>query len=322
MRVVVALGGNAILKRGDRGTVSEQRAAIREASDGLARLCVDGHELVVTHGNGPQVGRLMLQDEAMPDRVPRFTLDVHVAETQGQLGYLIQQELAAALHRAGLERGVATVVTQVVVDPNDPGFTDPSKPVGPFLSAKGAAEYRLRGITVIEVPGGGWRRVVASPEPLEIVEAEAVRALLSDGIVPIAAGGGGIPVVRNGDSLRGVAAVIDKDLAAAVLVSAVDADALLLLTDVDQVVRGYGTDHAEPVAKLSVSDARAGVASGEFPHGSMGEKVLAAVHAVEAGARAVIASLDHATEALAGTAGTEIEPGYPEIVIVPRMPYA
>jgi carbamate kinase len=309
MRVVVALGGNAILKRGDRGTVAEQRSAIREASDDLARLCIEGHELVVTHGNGPQVGRLMLQDEAMPDRVPRFTLDVHVAETQGQLGYLIQQELAAALHRAGVERGVVTVVTQVVVDPNDPGFTDPSKPVGPFLSAKGAAEYRLRGITVIEVPGGGWRRVVASPEPLEIVEAEAVRALLSDGIVPIAAGGGGIPVVREGETLRGVAAVIDKDLAAAVLVSAVHADALLLLTDVEQVVRGYGTDRAEPVAKLSVNDARAGVESGEFARGSMGEKVLAAARAVEAGARALIASLDHATEALAGTAGTEIVPG-------------
>jgi carbamate kinase len=309
MRVVVALGGNAILKRGDRGTVAEQRAAIREASMGLARICVEGHELVVTHGNGPQVGRLMLQDEAMPDRVPRFTLDVHVAETQGQLGYLIQQELAAALQRAGVARGVATVVTQVVVDANDPGFADPSKPVGPFLSAKGAAEYRLRGITVIEVPGGGWRRVVASPEPLEIVERDAVCALLSDGVVPIAAGGGGIPVVRDGDSLRGVAAVIDKDLAAAVLVSAVEADALLLLTDVDHVVRGFGTDQAEPVAKLTVSDARAGVESGDFPRGSMGEKVLAAARAVEAGARAVIASLEHATEALAGTAGTEIVAG-------------
>ena len=309
MRVVVALGGNAILKRGDRGTVAEQRAAIREASEGLARLCIDGHELVVTHGNGPQVGRLMLQDEAMPDRVPRFTLDVHVAETQGQLGYLIQQELAGALRRAGIARDVATVVTQVVVDANDPGFADPSKPVGPFLSAKGAAEYRLRGITVVEVSGGGWRRIVASPEPLEIVEAEAVRALLSDGVVPIAAGGGGIPVVREGEALRGVAAVIDKDLAAAVLVSAVDADALLLLTDVEQVVRRYGTDHTEPIAKLTVGDARAGVESGEFPRGSMGEKVLAAARAVEAGARAVIASLENATEALEGTAGTEIVPG-------------
>ena len=309
MRVVVALGGNAILKRGARGTVNEQVAAIHEASAGIARIAADGHELVITHGNGPQVGRLMLQDEAMPDRVPRFSLDLHVAETQGQLGYLIQQELWSALRHAGVPRSVATVATQVVVDKDDPGFTHPSKPVGPFLSAKGAAEYRLRGIPVAEVAGGGWRRVVASPEPLEIVEADAVRALLAAGIVPIAAGGGGIPVIRDGDEIRGVAAVIDKDSAAAVLAATVDADALLILTDVDQVVRGYGTDHEEPVAKLSVSDARAGVASGEFPHGSMGEKVLAAARAVESGARGVIASLEHAVEALAGSAGTEIVSG-------------
>ncbi|MGZ4121576.1 MAG: carbamate kinase [Actinomycetota bacterium] len=309
MRVVVALGGNAILRRGERGTVTEQRAAVREACDGIARLATEGHELVITHGNGPQVGRLMLQDEAMPDRVPRYTLDVHVAETQGQLGYLIQQELAGALRRAGVTRAVATIVTQVVVDPADPGFADPTKPVGPFLSAKGAAEYRQRGITVKEAAGGGWRRVVASPEPLEIVEADALRALLAAGIVPVASGGGGIPVVRDGDSVRGVAAVIDKDLAAAVLTEAVDADALLMLTDVEQVIRGYGTEHEEPLSKLSVSDARAGVASGEFPHGSMGEKVLAGARAVEAGARAIIASLDHASAALAGASGTEIVAG-------------
>jgi carbamate kinase len=309
MRVVVALGGNAILKRGARGTVNEQIAAIHDASVGIARIAADGHELVITHGNGPQVGRLMLQDEAMPDRVPRFSLDLHVAETQGQLGYLIEQELTAALRRAGVAREVATIVTQVVVDKDDPGFTHPSKPVGPFLSAKGASEYRLRGIPVAEASGGGWRRVVASPEPLEIVEADAVRALLAAGIVPIAAGGGGIPVIRDGDEIRGVAAVIDKDLAAAVLAATVQADALLILTDVDQVVRGFGTDHEEPLTKLTVTDARAGVASGEFPHGSMGEKVLAAARAVELGARGVIASLDHAIEALAGTAGTEIVPG-------------
>jgi len=309
MRVVVALGGNAILKRGDRGTVNEQIAAIHEACAGIARIASEGHELVVTHGNGPQVGRLMLQDEAMPDRVPRFSLDLHVAETQGQLGYLIQQELTVALARAGVPRSVATVVTQVVVDGNDPGFEHPSKPVGPFLSAKGAAEYRLRGIPVAEAAGGGWRRVVASPEPLEIVEADAVRALLSDGIVPIAAGGGGVPVIRDGEELRGVAAVVDKDLAAAVLTATVAADVLLMLTDVDHVVRGFGADDEQLLDKLTVRDARAGVVSGEFARGSMGEKVLAGARAVEAGARAVIASLEHATEALAGTAGTEIVAG-------------
>jgi carbamate kinase len=306
MRVVVALGGNAILRRDERGTIAEQRAAIREACEGLATICEAGHELVVTHGNGPQVGRLMLQDEAMPERVPRFPLDVHVAETQGQLGYLIQQELSAALVRHHVARAVASVVTQVVVDAADPGFIRPTKPVGPFLSAKGAAEYRARGIAVEEASGGGWRRVVASPEPVEIVEADALRALLSAGVVPIAAGGGGIPVVREGSSFRGVAAVIDKDLAAAVLVTAVEADTLLILTDVDQVVRGFGTASAEPVAKVTAAEARLGLENGEFPRGSMGEKVLAAARAAEAGARAVIGSVEHVADVLDGRAGTEV----------------
>ncbi len=306
MRVVVALGGNAILRRGDRGTITEQRATVREACDGLASLIVSGHELIVTHGNGPQVGRLMLQDEALPDRLPRFPLDVHVAETQGQIGYLIQQELAAALSRAGVARTVAAVVTQVIVDPADRGFIHPTKPVGPFLSAKGAAEFRARGIDVAEVSGGGWRRVVASPKPLELVEADALLALLDAGIVPIAAGGGGVAVVREGSAVRGVAAVIDKDLTAAVLTAAVSADALLILTDTDRVVRGFGTEHAQPVAQLSVADARAGIASGEFPAGSMGEKVQAALDVVERGGRAIIASLPSAAAALSGEAGTEI----------------
>jgi carbamate kinase len=306
MRVVVALGGNAILRRGDRGTIQEQRAAVREACGALAEMVAVGHDIVLTHGNGPQVGRLMLQDEALPDRLPRFPLDVHVAATQGQLGYLIQQELEAALARAHVPKAVTTLITQVVVDGEDPGFVRPTKPVGPFLSAKGAAEFRARGIPVAEVPGGGWRRVVASPAPLEIVEAEAVRALLAEGVLPIAAGGGGVPVVREGDELRGVQAVIDKDLTAAVLTRAVSADMLLILTDTDRVVRGFGTDHPEPLSKITVEEARAGVSSGEFPPGTMGEKVLAACQAVEFGARGIIAALPDATAAIAGNAGTEI----------------
>jgi carbamate kinase len=309
MRVVVALGGNAIQRRGDVGTISEQRAAVREACEGLARIAAEGNELVVTHGNGPQVGRLMLQDEALPDRVPRYPLDVHVAETQGQLGYLIQQELAAALGRANAPLPVVTVVTQVVVDPADPAFVRPTKPVGPFLSAKGAAEYRARGIPVAEVPGGGWRRVVPSPQPVEVVEAEGLRALLAVGAVPVAAGGGGIPVVPEGNGYHGVAAVIDKDLTAAVLVRAVAADSLVILTDVAQVVRGFGTEAAEPVARLTVAEARAGAEDGTFARGSMGEKVLAAASVAEAGGRAMITSLQHANDALHGRAGTEVVRG-------------
>ncbi|HEX9775048.1 MAG TPA: carbamate kinase [Actinomycetota bacterium] len=305
MRIVVALGGNAILKRGDRGTIAQQRAAVREACEELAVLAA-GNELVVTHGNGPQVGRLMLQDEAMPDALPRFPLDVHVAETQGQLGYLIQQELSAALVRARDPRPVVTLVTQVVVDAGDPGFIRPTKPVGPHLSKKGAAEYRARGVPIAEVPGGGWRRVVASPEPVAIVEAGTIRALADAGAVPIAAGGGGVPVVRDGSGVRGVAAVIDKDLTAAVLARAVGADALLIVTDVDAVYRKFGTDDAEPISMLRAADARAGVEDGTFARGSMAEKVLAAAAAAEAGMRAVITSLGRGREALAGEAGTRV----------------
>jgi carbamate kinase len=305
MRVVVALGGNAILRRGAQGSIAEQRAAIREACGGLAVIAAE-HELILTHGNGPQVGRLMLQDEALPDRLPRFPLDVHVAETQGQLGYLLQQELSGAFARARLARPVATIVTQVIVDAADPGFIRPTKPVGPFLSAKGAAEYKARGIDVAEVSGGGWRRVVASPEPVEIVERDVLRSLVGSGVVPIAAGGGGVPVVREGNGLRGVAAVIDKDLTAAVLVEALGADVLLILTDTDRVIAGFGTDQARPLSTLTVAEAREGVESGEFPRGSMGEKVLAAARAVEHGARGVIASLNDAAEALAGRAGTVV----------------
>jgi carbamate kinase len=308
MRIVVALGGNAILPRGERGTIAEQRAAVREACLPLAQLCADGHDLALTHGNGPQVGRLMLQDEAMPEQLPRFPLDVHVAETQGQLGYLIQQELARALHDAGAAREVVSVVTQVVVAADDPAFARPSKPVGPYLSRKGAAEYRARGTPIAEAPGGGWRRVVPSPAPSAIVEAGVVRALLDRGSVVIAAGGGGIPVVPDGEGYRGVPAVIDKDLTASVLARALAADLLLILTDVDQVVRGFGTADARPLATLTVAEARAGLDRGEFPRGSMGEKVLAAAEVAAAGARAVIASLAAAGDAVAGRAGTEVVP--------------
>jgi carbamate kinase len=307
MRVVVALGGNAIQPRGERGTIPEQRAAIREACDGLAAIAWAGHELVVTHGNGPQVGRMMWLDETAPSVFPRYPLDVHVAETQGQLGYLLQQELAGALRRARVERPVAALVTQVVVDPADPAFLRATKPVGPVLDEAGAAELRARGEPVGRA-GDGWRRLVPSPEPREIVEKDAIGSLVSSGAVVIAAGGGGIPVVREGNAYRGVPAVVDKDLAAALLLVHVRGDLLLILTDVDRVERGYGTDRAEPIDRISVAAARAAIETGEFPPGSMGPKVLAAVRAVEAGARARIASLADAADAVKGKAGTEIVP--------------
>lgn len=300
MRAVVALGGNAIWPRGGRGTVAAQRAAIREACDPIAAF-VDG-ELVITHGNGPQVGRMLLLDESMPEEHPRYALDVHVAETQGMLGYLIQQEMFAAVGRHGDPRPCVTIVTQVEVDPADPGFVRPTKPVGPFLSEKGAAEYRTRGIPIGAASGGGWRRVVGSPEPISIVEVHAIEALLAAGTIPIVAGGGGIAVVREGNGWRGVPAVIDKDLTASVLARQLKADLLLILTDVDRVRDADGRE----LERLSVADARAGVEAGVFPRGSMGEKVLAAASAAEAGVRAVIARIDSAVDAAEGRAGTAL----------------
>lgn len=303
MRIVVALGGNAILKRGERGTIAEQRATIALACDGIASIA-DGNELIVTHGNGPQVGRQILADEALAEREPRYPLDVHVAATQGQIGYLLQQQLSAALRRARAPRPVVTLVTQVVVDRDDPAFATPSKPVGPYLSAKGAAEYRARGIQIDEASGGGWRRVVASPRPIDVVESSSIEVQVQAGAVPIVAGGGGVPVVASPDGLEGVPAVIDKDATAAVLTTALGADLLIVLTDVDGVMSNFGNDDAERIEHLSVADARAGVDDGTFPHGSMAEKVLACAAVAEAGARAVITSLAHVRAARDGQAGT------------------
>lgn len=305
-RVVVALGGNAILPRGERGTAAEQRTAVREACETPAALASEGWELVVTHGNGPQVGRLMILNGRAPPTLASMPLDVLVAESQAQIGYFMQQELSAALRRVRAARTVVTLLTQVVVDPADPAFVRPTKPVGPHLSEEEAHRLRATGVVVGAQPGAGWRRLVPSPRPLELVEERAIEACVEAGFVPVAAGGGGIPVVREGNALRGVEAVVDKDLAAALLVRAVQADLLLILTDVDGVAREFGTPAQRRLDRLTVAQAKEGVASGEFPPGSMGPKVEAAVAAVEAGARAIITSYEAAREALEGHAGTEI----------------
>lgn len=322
MRVVVALGGNAILPAGPpRGTAEEQRATIAVAAGGLAGLIAAGHELVVTHGNGPQVGRLMVQQRAAEIEVVPLPLDVLGAQTQGALGYLVQQQLGPALRAAGVSRTVATVVTQVVADPGDPAFDRPDKPVGPHYTEAELEVLAARAGTVLAGPppkdltidgaryrraGATWRRVVASPVPLEVVELPAVQALLAAGVVPVCAGGGGAPVARRGDAVEGLEAVIDKDRTAALLARLLDADALLILTDVDRVVLGFGTDDARPLDRLTAAEARRHLADGTFPAGSMGPKVAAAIEVAEAGLIAVITSLDQAGDALAGRAGTRV----------------
>ena len=297
MRVVAALGGNALLRRGEPLDLPTQRRNARVAAGALAELARD-HELVVTHGNGPQVGLLALQAAAGQNGTP---LDVLGAESDGMIGYVLAQELGNAM--AGRE--VATVLTQVVVEPTDPAFDRPTKPIGPTYADRGAAgAAAARSRWAIARDGGAWRRVVASPEPRAIVELEPIRLLLAAGVIVICAGGGGVPVVRAPDgSLAGIEAVVDKDLTAALLATQLRADALLLLTDVDAVHVDHGMATERAVAKATPDELRAL----SLPAGSMAPKAEAAARFVAAtGAQAAIGRLEDASALLAGRAGTAI----------------
>lgn len=299
MLVVAALGGNALLRRGEALTADAQRENVRTAARALAAVVKAGHRLVVTHGNGPQVGLLALQGAAYrPDEA--YPLDILGAETEGMIGYLIEQELENALDHA---RPVATLLTQVVVDPRDPAFATPTKFVGPVYD-KAEAEARARAAGwAIAADGPHWRRVVASPKPREIPDLGILRLLLSQEVIVICAGGGGIPVVRRADgSLIGIEAVIDKDAASALLAGALGADALLLLTDVDAVYQDFATPAARPRPQLSADEARAFGA----PAGSMGPKLSAGADFAETGGFTAIGRLQDALALLSGTAGTRI----------------
>jgi carbamate kinase len=309
VRVVVALGGNALSPPGATGSVEQMRAALVLAAAALADLVAAGHSLVLTHGNGPQVGRLLLQQELATDQVPPMPMDVCGALSQGQIGYLVAQALDNALRRRRLPARVLSLVTQVVVDGRDPAFRRPSKPVGPFYDRPVAQQIAAASGHVFAIQGDGhWRRVVASPRPLRLVEQGPLRALVDSGHVVVAAGGGGVPVVEHRGQLRGVEAVVDKDRTAALLASAVGADVLLVLTEVAQVQVGYGTPVARALSSLTVAEAVAWLAAGEFPDGSMGPKVEACVSFVQAGGRAAIGALSDAAAVLAGTAGTRFTP--------------
>ncbi|MDY6770632.1 MAG: carbamate kinase [Candidatus Nanohaloarchaea archaeon] len=292
MRIVVALGGNALLDPEAEPEYESQLRNVERTTDQLASLA-DDNELVLTHGNGPQAGNILLQQEETPPEMP---LDVVVAETQGQIGYMLQRELGERL-----DTDPATVVTQVVVDPDDPAFDDPSKPVGPFYTAD---EVEGKRGTIKEVGTGEkrYRRVVPSPEPQGVVEADAIRRLIEAQAAVIASGGGGIPVTDEG---KGVEAVIDKDGAAALLAEELDADMLLIVTDVDYAYRDYGTDDEEPLEELTPAEAREIADDGEFGEGSMAPKVRAAARfADRTGGKAVITSLANLDAALDGEGTT------------------
>jgi carbamate kinase len=302
MLVVAALGGNALLKRGEPLTAEAQRANVKRAANAVAAIVRAGHRLVVTHGNGPQVGLLALQGAAYkPDEA--YPLDVLGAETEGMIGYMIEQELENAL---GHDRPVATLLTQIIVDARDPAFGKPTKFVGPVYEREEAETRAKAAGWTIAADGAKWRRVVASPRPIEIPDLRVLKLLLDQGVIVICAGGGGIPVVRRGDgSLIGIEAVIDKDAASALLARQLGADALLLLTDVDGVYRDFGTEHAVRIPELTVSEARAL----DAPAGSMGPKLHAGADFATSDRFTGIGRLEDAIAILDGRAGTRIASG-------------
>jgi carbamate kinase len=307
---VACLGGNALAPRAGRGSFAEQLSRARRACAPLAARVRDGARLLVVFGNGPQVGDELLRGHAARGEVPPLPLDACVASTQGSMGYALELALRAELAAAGTAVPVSSVLTLVRVDPDDPAFGAPDKPVGPPYGDDEAERLRRERGWVVARADGGWRRVVPSPRPVELVDAAAAGALLAAGHVVVAGGGGGVPVARQPDgSLAGVEAVVDKDRTAALLGRAVGADELLDLTTVDFVYRGFGTPGAEPLPRLTAAEARALHAAGEFAPGSMGPKVEAALDFLAGGGRSVlVTALPRLAEALRGEVGTRIVP--------------
>ena len=306
-KIVVALGGNAILQAGQRGTASEQRSNVQQAAEQVAQMLLADYQIIMTHGNGPQVGNILLQNELGKASVPAMPLDICGAESQGLIGYMLQQALVNALAQKGLKRQFVTLVTQVIVDPHDAAFHNPSKPIGPFYTAaEAAALMQIQGYVMQEDKArGGWRRVVPSPKPVRTQEQAVIRSLVDSGVVVIAAGGGGVPVVERDGCLQGVEAVIDKDLASQRLANDIDADILLILTDVEAVALHWGTARQQLVTELTVAEARSYQDAGHFQAGSMGPKVEAACRFVESGGEmAIVTSLEKACLALQGHFGT------------------
>jgi carbamate kinase len=308
--VVVALGGNALLRRGDEDSAEVMRKNARAAAEKVADVAQQGWEIVVTHGNGPQVGRILLQNEAASEWVSPMPLDVCGAESQGQIGYLLQVTIGDVFYERGMERPVAAVITFARVRPDDPAFEKPTKPIGPHYDRAQAQRLAAeRGWTVAPEPDGKWRRVVPSPRPYSIVEAPVIKQLAESGTIVIAGGGGGVPVIEEGPRLIGVEAVVDKDLAGAILGRDVGAEVYLICTDVEGVYESFGAPDQRLLDRLPVEDARRMAANGTLPAGSMGPKVEAAIEFLEhGGERAIVCSLDEAPAALAGNAGTLIEP--------------
>jgi len=307
---LVAIGGNSLIRAGEKGTIAEQLANTRRTAVAVVGLIQDGFSLVLTHGNGPQVGAALIRSERASDQVYSQSLDVCDAATQGEIGYLLQQALCNELQAAGLSFRVATVLTQVVVSADDPAMRHPTKPIGPFYS-RGDAEQRARlhGWQVVEDAARGYRRVVPSPDPIEVVEEPVIRALLAQGVLVVAAGGGGIPVVRTSAGLQGVEAVIDKDRVSALLASRLGVDCFVISTDAECVYVDYRKPTQRALRRVTAAEMAGHLAAGQFPPGNMGPKVESALRFLKGGGREVIiTSYEHLREAARGEAGTHIVP--------------
>ena len=308
---VIAIGGNSLIKDNSKMSVMDQYQAAGETSHHIAALVAAGYRVVVTHGNGPQVGFILLRSDLAKNVLHEVPLESCVADTQGAIGYQVGQTLANELRRQGILKPIATVVTQVLVDPDDPAFTNPTKPIGPFYSEADAQKYRETTDWVLkEDAGRGWRRVVASPRPRGIVEEDTIRLLLANDVIVIAVGGGGIPVVetKKGE-LEGRAAVIDKDLASCLLAKNLQADLFIISTGVDKVSIDFKKPTQRELDTLTVAEAEKYLAEGQFPAGSMGPKIQAAIDFLQHGGKEVIITQPHLLEdAIAGKNGTHLVP--------------
>ncbi len=308
---VIALGGNAIVPAGGKGTIEEQKEVTRKSMGQVADLVASGRKVVITHGNGPIVGNILERNESAKDRIPPMPLDICGADSQGGIGYMIQQILRNQLRSRGMEKQVVSIISQVVVSADDDAFSLPTKPIGPYYTKeKSEIQISEKGWKMKEDEGGrGFRRVVASPTPLEIVESEVLFRLLELDVIVIAVGGGGIPVIKKDGLLEGMEAVIDKDRAASVLAREIGAERLVLLTDVEEVYVGYGTPEQAPLGDVRLSEIKKLYEAYEFPAGSMGPKIRSAIDFVGAGGKeAIISHAGRLLDACEGKAGTHIIP--------------
>jgi len=306
---LVAFGGNAILKAGEEGHQWQQFKNAEEACSRLIGIIKQGYELIIVHGNGPQVGNILLQVEAAKDKVKPFTLDVCGAMSQGSMGYMLAQSMYNQFKKNGISKNIAVILSQVVVDRNDPMFKNPTKPIGPFYTKEVAEKHHKEdGWDIVEDAGRGYRRVVASPIPIEVVEWETVNTLVKAGTVVVAGGGGGIPVYYDEKGmLRGIEAVIDKDYTASLLARKVNADLFIILTDAECVYLDFGKPTARAVPKMTVNEAEEYLKEGQFPPGSMGPKIRAAINFIrETGKEVLITSAPKLWDALEGKTGTRI----------------